>query len=382
MSTMALSGGNYQTDAGSTASISLEECIQYVHCAAELADEIGWRPGEAFAMNVGGTVYAALGQYDRAFDQLLHCIAIANEIGHNQWRVAGLSGIGALYLDLLDPHQSRHHAESALVDARLMGSRLWVTTISAVLAAACLLDRDLDAAQTILDAVDLLEISQASQGGRSCWLVRAELCLARGDAAEALRIVDELIASDPHLSSQQGAPRLALLRGKALTSLGRLDDAEIALRVAVDDAVALGRAPLVWRAQVALGRVLRTRRRHADAGATFSAARETIDRLAATIPDANVRQRFLTNAAALLPRQRTLTPRQVAMQAHGGLTERECEVAVLIAKGMSNRAIAEQLYVSEPTVATHVSHVLSKLGVGSRTQVATWAVEMGLLSDT
>jgi DNA-binding NarL/FixJ family response regulator len=57
----------------------------------------------------------------------------------------------------------------------------------------------------------------------------------------------------------------------------------------------------------------------------------------------------------------------------GGLTAREREVAVLIAQGRSNPGIAEALVVSERTVTTHVSNILSKLGFSSRTQIASWA---------
>ena len=66
------------------------------------------------------------------------------------------------------------------------------------------------------------------------------------------------------------------------------------------------------------------------------------------------------------------------MQAFGGLTEREREVAALIARGKSNRAIADELVVGERTVGTHVENILSKLGFSSRAQIAAWAVEKGL----
>ena len=56
------------------------------------------------------------------------------------------------------------------------------------------------------------------------------------------------------------------------------------------------------------------------------------------------------------------------------LSKREREVAQLVAKGMSNREIATRLYVSERTVDNHVHHILDKLGVDSRVQVATWLV--------
>jgi DNA-binding CsgD family transcriptional regulator len=54
------------------------------------------------------------------------------------------------------------------------------------------------------------------------------------------------------------------------------------------------------------------------------------------------------------------------------LSRREREVAQLLARGMSNRAIAERLYLSERTVDNHVHHILDKLGFDSRVQVATW----------
>ena len=54
------------------------------------------------------------------------------------------------------------------------------------------------------------------------------------------------------------------------------------------------------------------------------------------------------------------------------LSERELEVAGLVAKGMSNPAIAADLFVSVATVKTHVSHILSKLGLESRVQLANW----------
>lgn len=63
------------------------------------------------------------------------------------------------------------------------------------------------------------------------------------------------------------------------------------------------------------------------------------------------------------------------------LTEREQEVLSLIANGMNNRQIAEQMIISEKTVKTHVSNVLSKLGVDDRTQAAIWALKHGLGPD-
>jgi DNA-binding NarL/FixJ family response regulator len=62
------------------------------------------------------------------------------------------------------------------------------------------------------------------------------------------------------------------------------------------------------------------------------------------------------------------------------LTERETEVLKLIARGMANKQIARELYIGEKTVKTHVSNILSKLGVNSRTQAALHAARTGLVS--
>jgi len=65
----------------------------------------------------------------------------------------------------------------------------------------------------------------------------------------------------------------------------------------------------------------------------------------------------------------------------GGLTEREREVAVLIAQGKSNREIANAMTVGAKTVETYVTRILNKLGFNSRVQIATWAMEKGLTKE-
>ena len=62
------------------------------------------------------------------------------------------------------------------------------------------------------------------------------------------------------------------------------------------------------------------------------------------------------------------------------LTEREQEVLALLAQGMTNKDIAQELTIGEKTVKTHVSNILGKLGLLSRTQAALYAVRTGLVS--
>ncbi len=79
---------------------------------------------------------------------------------------------------------------------------------------------------------------------------------------------------------------------------------------------------------------------------------------------------------------------QVAHQAdssHGApaddLTEREREVLRLVAQGRSNAEIAQALFISDKTVKTHVSHILGKLGLQDRTQLAIYAIKNGLVDS-
>jgi DNA-binding NarL/FixJ family response regulator len=57
------------------------------------------------------------------------------------------------------------------------------------------------------------------------------------------------------------------------------------------------------------------------------------------------------------------------------LTSREREVALLVARGLTNRQISIELGISERTAGNHVARILSKLGLRSRAQIATWAAE-------
>ena len=64
------------------------------------------------------------------------------------------------------------------------------------------------------------------------------------------------------------------------------------------------------------------------------------------------------------------------------LTEREIEVLRLLAQGQANKEIARTLHIAEKTVKTHVSNILAKLGLQSRTQAALYALRVGIAPAT
>lgn len=98
------------------------------------------------------------------------------------------------------------------------------------------------------------------------------------------------------------------------------------------------------------------------------------DEVAQAIRAAHIGQMHLDPRVARLLVDSVRRPRP----ARAELTPREREVLALVAEGASNRQIAESLTVSERTARTHVSAILSKLGLVSRTQAALWAVREGL----
>lgn len=68
-------------------------------------------------------------------------------------------------------------------------------------------------------------------------------------------------------------------------------------------------------------------------------------------------------------------------QAHDDLTKREMEVLLLVAQGCTNQQIADELFITLKTVKTHVSNILSKLGVNDRTQATIYAYQHQLIDQ-
>jgi DNA-binding CsgD family transcriptional regulator/Flp pilus assembly protein TadD len=348
--------------------------------AIAIAQDIGWRSGEAYARIMLGLGLGFQGEYARGLDLLRSGLNIAEEIEHREWTTAGHCYLGMLYVDLLALPEAQQHLERAQALAHEIRSSYWVYAATMALASARIADRDLTGAEAVLQAAFGPYVPGqpiAPQG----LLAQVELELARGDGAAALPIVDQLSALMANMPDNAITVRLSKWRGEALAALHREAEAEAALQSAQQAAEAQGVRPMVWRVLVALGRLYRSQARREEAERAFSAARTVIAELAALIPDSSLHDNFQIRATALIPPTPPLSARQAAKKEFGGLTDREREVAALIAQGKSNREVAEALVVGERTVEAHVSNILSKLGFTSRAQIAVWAAEKGLGKD-
>ena len=358
-----------------------------------LARAIGWRVGEAAQRFFIADCLAWRGEYDQAIPLAREALELAQEIEHLQWTAGALRLLGVLSLDLLAPHEAREHLEEAHRIALRLGSHIWLRWTAAPLAQARCRTSDIDAATEALDraarsatagddphAVSRPTGTGLTLGERQLWFARAELALAQRRPEIALDIADARLASEraANPDSVLGVPRLSLLRAEALTALQRFDEATSALDVARAEATAQRSRPTLWRIEAAAGHLHRLQRRRVEARRSFDAARAIADELAARIPDDTLRSRFLDGVAEAVPAAPSPSPSRAAKAAFGGLTRRERDVAVLIAQGKANKVIAHALGVGERTVEGHVASALAKLGFGSRTQLAAWAVEKGM----
>lgn len=191
----------------------------------------------------------------------------------------------------------------------------------------------------------------------------AEIVLAGGDVTAARAAVEEL-------SSFAAAWNTPLLRAMSLHATGAVLLAEGDTRAAL---TALRRALADWgeldapyeaaRARVLIGLACRSSGDEGSAQMELDAARSVFRQLDA-VPD-------LTSVEALSPK--------AAHRVTGGLTAREVEVLTLVATGRTNRAIATELFISEKTVAAHVSSIFTKLRLSSRSAATAYAYAHGLV---
>jgi DNA-binding NarL/FixJ family response regulator len=180
-----------------------------------------------------------------------------------------------------------------------------------------------------------------------------EALVRSGRAAEAIPIA-EIYRSVALRSRLARAEALALrCRGLATDSVEDLE-ASAALHVVT------GNAYEAARSQLCLGELLRRRGKRADARASLQAALGTFEATGAHPWAERARSELVATGVSI---RRTPSPSDE-------LTPQERNVARLVATGLTNREIAERLFVTTNTVETHLRHIFQKLDVTSRTQLA------------
>jgi DNA-binding CsgD family transcriptional regulator/tetratricopeptide (TPR) repeat protein len=357
------------------------ECLRDATEALELARKIDSFSAQAYAHVMTAWWLTGFGDFGAALSHAQEALRIALEMEHQQWMAATYCVLGRLLTLMLHPTQAIQTLEAGLSLAHTLGSAWWMGSIRTHLALAYLLKHENAKARSVLEAAMPTGVHPRNLAERRMLWAWGELTFAEGDYQETLRIVEHLLASPPGAGREQPIPWLLKLKGEALAALARLDEAAQALEGAKDGAFQQQERPLLWQIHRALGRVYHRMKDEDRAEHAFAETRSVITELAASINEPTQRDLFSQEALKSLPREKPIPERRALAERFGGLTEREREVAVLIAQGKTNREIAETLVVSLRTVETHVSTILSKLGVPSRSRIAVWAVEVGLVKD-
>jgi ATP/maltotriose-dependent transcriptional regulator MalT len=350
-----------------------------------IAREIGWRSGEAFAILDSSYCFHAVGNFGRSLQSIRESLRIAEEIDHKQWQAGGRFSLGAVGFDFGVYDACERQLVRAVELANEVGTSYWLQLITLTLARCYSLQGDHARAEAIVDGIHSQDDLSGSWFSRLGWMSRTELALDVGDPEAALCSLDRLESSFAERSRAPNA-RLLMLRGRVLTAFGRHEEAIAFLTEAEEVARRRQARALLWRIDVALGQAELGRSSRTAAAEAFTRARSVVAEIADTMSDEPIpelgisaaRTRFIAATDDLMPARRPPTALKAAKQSYDGLTARERDVAKLITMGMSNRAIADELIVSERTVASHVANILSKLEFSSRSQIAVWATEKGL----
>ena len=364
-----------------------EELELYMTEALHLARQIGWAAGEAFAEFTSGSTFAMFGEFGKALAHAREALKIAIAIEHQQWTCAAYTHLGQVYVQMLQPSLAVEALQASRPLAFKLGSAWWISYNTSYLAFAYLSQGKVSEAEALLKEVIPSDHKPRDVPERRMAWAWGETMLAKGDPETALQIAEHLIESIPAPSAPlsfpngrtEPVPALLKLKGEALIALKRFDQAECELEEGKRGAIERGVRPLLWQIDAVIGKLHQRLKRREEAEREFAAAGEIIRALTATIDEAPLREGFRRAAMERLPKERLVSPRRAAKKEFGGLTEREREVVALVAAGRSNPEIAAALVISERTVTTHVSNILSKLGYTSRAQIAAWAAEKRLV---
>ena len=307
---------------------ALDRADSAIAAARQHGDE--WEEGLAHAARAA--ILARIGQLAEA--QSAFEVALELLTGNNGWGIAhALYGFGSLARARRDNAGALRHFRSALELFREIGARTEMARCLAGIGWVALASLDLPTAAASLG--ESLELSMAT-GQR--------LGIARGlEACAALAVVrgDDVAAA--RLEGTANVLRDVVGQVRSAAAQARLDSLLAAAHHRL--------GPAATASQIGEGRRLSTHEAVSYALASAAAADRQADD---------------TNGTG---------PARPPAAAPSVLTAREQQIAQLIARGLSNRAIAAELVISPATAARHVANILAKLGLNSRAQVAAWTAD-------
>ncbi len=331
----------------------LERCI-------ELCRSAGLPAGVARALNLLAHVEHAQGRFDVAHS-LVRASVLAlpptDGAGPPDFRRSALLSTAIIHLDEGKYNEARALAQELLPDLRAGGFVRRVAHALLVVAAGVVRDGDFAQARPMLE--ESLAIWNKTDRRNAAW-ARIELARLAATCGQA-NLAWSHVAESLSVSRDAGDPwsaSVALDVASALATRGGHFARAVRLAAAA--------AGLRERAQIA-----RSPRESAWLDEHLGSAQRML-------ASRRYETERLAGRALSLAQACDLVLEQPTNEAAGGLSQREREVVRLVARGWSNRRIAEDLVISKRTAETHVRNVLGKLGLASRVGLAVWAVEHGL----
>lgn len=343
-----------------TSVLDFDRAFEWCDRIAEFADRYGSRYMLAFCRADYGVVHLSRGQWEEAERML--------EASVEDFSRSRPAMVGGPLVALAELRRRQARNEEALELLERAGS--------SAPAQLCRTRMALDAGQPRRAAELAERVLRQAPADRKLdqipaleQLVRAHV--ARGELDEArralgsLREVEPLVGTDPVRASRE------LAEGIVEAAAGEHEQARILLEDSVDRFERAGAPFEAAQARIELAVILVALGREEMAEQETAAARDRLAELGAVTE--------LQRADRLL--QRSAGSGQADSSDLAELTPREREVLALVAEGLTNRQIAERLVVSEHTVHRHVTNMLRKLDLPSRTAAAARAASAGLLDN-
>ena len=317
LGSLALDRGDYKQ-----ATSLLEESLK-VH------RELGSREGLIGVLDGLGVLASAKGEQEQSISFFSEALALSRGTGNVRRTAVSLGNLGITMLAHGDPGQATALLDESLALFREIGdsSNIAISLMNSALAA--LTQGDHGRVQALgEESLKLLQKAQDTQHIADCLGIMASAAGARGSAKRAARLWGAAEA----LREEIGVPL-------------QPED-----RMVLDPYLATARSSLgeiTWRTTLVEGRAM--------------------------TPEQAI-EYSLDIGEPLLPPPATHRSGENTT----ALTPREEEVAVLVSRGLTNRQIASELSISEHTVATHITKILKRLGLNSRSRLSAWVVERGL----
>jgi len=370
---------------------SLELAALRAQEALALARRVPDRLGEAHALMFMGNVARSIGKYERAASLQEECITIFRSLDNPAGLCRGLGQLGETLMRVGDRARAATLLNEALTTARSIGYAFYVTRLLKQLGVMAHHQGELTRAEALLEECVIGFRQMHSTRGLGWSLVDLGLvAVDRGHAEHAAACFEEGLvlcrdAGDLHSLARcfEGLAGAAVAPPDDgartwLTFATQLLGAATALREMNRIPAAPVERPALERTMAALVRYLG----EDEYAAALATGRAMPLRRAVNVAR-TLAQEIRGTGFRAAPSETSTPPASPApVQDRGrgtALTPREHEVAVLIARGFTNRRIAEALVIAERTAEVHARNIRDKLALTTRAQIAAWVVQQGLL---